>query len=108
MRGVSSGGAGRASAKKVIKIRTQENLSSTNRKKALKEFKEDRVKQLGEWASHPGGASFKSNQRLVKKGKWSSPEQVARYQKQEVKQGIKANARGLKAANKPKPKTKKK
>jgi hypothetical protein len=53
------------------------------------------------WATHPGAASFKSNQRLVKENKWSSPRQIARYQRQEAKQEIKGNARGLKAANKP-------
>jgi hypothetical protein len=53
------------------------------------------------WATHPGAASFKSNQRLVKEGKWSSPKQIARYQRAEAKEEIKGNARGLKAANKP-------
>lgn len=88
--------------KNTVKIKTQENLNSKNFKKALEEFKFDRVKQAGVYSDHPGGASLKSNQRLVKKGKWSTPKQIARYQKQEVKEDIKANARGLKAANKKK------
>jgi len=53
------------------------------------------------WATHPGAASFKSNQRLVKKNKWSSEKQIARYQKQEAKSELKGEKRGLKAANKP-------
>lgn len=53
------------------------------------------------WATHPGAASFKSNQRLVKQGKWSSPKQIARYQRQEAKAEIKSEKRALKAANKP-------
>jgi hypothetical protein len=68
----------------------------------LKLNKDIKTKKDAEiWATHPGAASFKSNQRLVKEGKWSSPKQIARYQRQEAKQEIKGNARGLKAANKP-------
>jgi hypothetical protein len=37
-----------------------------------------------QWASHPGYASQKSNDRL-QKGKWSSEKQIARYQKKEIK-----------------------
>lgn len=98
---VPLGGIGKAAAKVIGKVIGKNTAKKTAVKKELKEFKADRVKQLGEYANHPGGASLKSNKRLVEKGKWSSPKQIAKYQKQEVKQDIKANARGLKAANKP-------
>ena len=95
---VPLGGIGKAAAKVIGKVIGKNTAKKTAVKKELKEFKADRVKQLGEYANHPGGASLKSNKRLVEKGKWSSPKQIAKYQKQEVKQDIKANARGLKAA----------
>ena len=70
----------------------------------MKANKESRAKSEV-WATHPGAASFKSNQRLVKKDKWSSPKQIARYQKKEAKSELKGEKRGLKAANKPTNKT---
>jgi hypothetical protein len=91
-------GLGKAAVKAVGKVLSKSTAKKTAVKNELKEFKADRVNQLGQYADHPGGASFKSNKRLVEKGKWSSPKQIAKYQKQEVKQDIKANARGLKAA----------
>lgn len=90
-------------SKRAAKVKKQVAANKTDRaEQMLKLNKDIKTKKDAEiWATHPGAASFKSNQRLVKKGKWSSPKQIARYQRQEAKQEIKANARGLKAANKP-------
>jgi hypothetical protein len=94
VKGISKGAA---------KVKKQVAANKIDRaEQMLKLNKDIKTKKDAEiWATHPGAASFKSNQRLVKKGKWSSPKQIARYQRQEAKQEIKANARGLKAANKP-------
>lgn len=89
---------------KVVKgIKAASKLTKTGKAitERVKANKVDAAQHYGyEWMNHPGAASMKSNARL-NKGKWSSPKQIAKYQRQEAKTEIKAEARALKAANKP-------
>ena len=92
---------GAATAAKVVSRSTKTGKAITAR---VAENKANMASQVGEWSKHPGYASAKSNAR-IQQGKWSSDKQIARYQRQEAKQEIKGNARGLKAAQKPTNKT---
>ena len=53
------------------------------------------------WSKHPAMVSGKGFDRSVNKGKTVTDRQSVRYRKAEDKSAAKANARGLKAANKP-------
>ena len=101
--GEAGGGARGMGAGKIgARISAVRNATKTGKAVTARvaENKKDMAEKVGEWSRHPGYASAKSNAR-IQQGKWSSDKQVARYQRQEAKADIKANARGLKAANKP-------
>ena len=89
-----------AGAKAAIKAAKKPAATKKLVAKEIAENKKWAAETYGDLATHPGAASWKSNQRLTKQGKWSTPKQIKRYQKQEAKQAVKSNARGLKAANK--------
>jgi hypothetical protein len=62
-----------------------------------------------QFATHPGSLSAKGNKRVNDpKAKFPTARQSVRWRAAEDKAAAKANARGLKAANKPKPKKKSK
>jgi hypothetical protein len=92
--------------KPVVKVKPAAPKKPSTSRKAVKqrvaENKVDAASHYGfEWMNHPGAASLKSNMRLTKKGKWSTPSQIKKYQKQEAKGELKAEKRALKEANRP-------
>jgi hypothetical protein len=88
---------GAATAAKVVRNSTKTGKAIA---KEVRAIRQDAYERSGNWATHPGAATIKSSERL-QKGKWSTPKQIARYERQEAKATVKGNARGLKAANKP-------
>ena len=113
---VRAGGAGRDGAGKVA-TKIGDKLSGASSKKVQKKLADIAKKDwkdtlhrnpdmTGEdawsWSTHPAMASRKGYDRAVKKGKTVTNRQTVRYRNAEDKQAARANARGLKAANKPK------
>jgi hypothetical protein len=86
-----------------------DKISGASSKKVqskLNKYAKYDVKDRGQdpvWATHPGSMSLKGNKKVNDpKAKFPTARQSVRYRKAEDKAGAKANARGLKAANKKK------
>ena len=115
---VRAGGVGREGASKIA-TKVGDRLSGASSKKIQDKLHKIAVKDMNQtakynkdldsqgayaWSKHPAMVSGKGYNKAVNQGKTVTDRQSVRYRKAEDKQVTKANARGLKAANKPKPK----
>lgn len=113
---VRAGGVGRDGAGKVA-TKIGDKLSGASSKKVQNKLHKIAVKDAPStaarnkdlnsagayaWSKHPAMVSEKGFNKSVNQGKTVTDRQSVRYRNTEDKQAARANARGLKAANKPK------
>lgn len=78
-----------------------DNIANKDVEQTMKNNPGDSAFEAWVWSKHPALVSGKGYNRAITKGKTVTDRQSVRYRKAEDKAVAKANARGLKAANKP-------